>query len=228
MKNDMVGKVFGRLTVLSSAGVVRGRGTWLCRCDCGVEKTIMRQSLVVGATVSCGCYGKELRVLVNTKHGHSAGGGRTPEYTAWNSMMQRCGNPRAQSYAWYGGRGITICEAWHDFSAFERDMGPRPAGHSIDRINNSGNYEPGNCRWATRKQQQRNMRSNKLLTFNGKTQPLAAWAEEAGLTNETIRNRLRMGWEISHALTVPSDDRKLSVARNGRAALLEKEAAQNG
>lgn len=126
----------------------------------------------------------------------------SPEYTAWAGMLQRCRNPKNAAYPDYGGRGITVCDAWRDsFEAFYADLGPRPsARHSIDRIDNDGNYEPGNCRWATAKEQNRNTRRARLLTFDGRTQLLSDWGAELGVHPEAIRGRLRRGWSIEDAL----------------------------
>lgn len=127
------------------------------------------------------------------------------EYRHWISMKTRCNNVREPRYAEWGGRGIKVCPLWEsDFEAFLRDVGPRPSTeHSLDRIDNSRGYEPGNVRWATRAQQQRNTRRNRLLTFRGKTQPLIAWCEEVGIAEDVLRKRVRMGWPTERALTAP-------------------------
>ncbi len=127
-----------------------------------------------------------------------------PEANTWRSMKQRCQNPKAHEYENYGGRGITICERWSSsFDLFCEDMGPRPPGTSIERIDNNGNYEPGNCKWASRIEQRRNTRFNRLLTLNGRTQPMSAWVEETGIQWDTIYARLKRGWSIEKALTFP-------------------------
>ncbi len=118
-------------------------------------------------------------------------------------MLTRCENPRCEAYPRYGGRGIEVCKRWQTFENFLADMGPRPsADHSIDRIENDGNYEPGNCRWATDAEQNQNTRSNRLLTYAGRTQPLSVWAREFGIRRETVRERLKAGWDVERALTV--------------------------
>jgi hypothetical protein len=118
------------------------------------------------------------------------------EYRTWDSLKRRCQNPSDRSYSRYGGRGITVCDRWRDsFEAFLTDMGPRPGpGYSIDRIN---------CRWATARQQQQNLRSNRLITFGGETKPLIVWAREKGLTKRSLQFRLNNGWPVERALTTP-------------------------
>ncbi len=141
---------------------------------------------------------------------HNAGPRRrTPGYHAWANMVQRCTNPLATHYAAYGGRGIGICDRWRQsFEAFIADVGPRPsAAHSIDRIDTNGHYEPGNVRWATATQQQRNTRRNHLIEAFGQTKPLVEWAELTGLCYVTIVNRIRAGWSPERALTKRSQRR---------------------
>jgi len=129
------------------------------------------------------------------------------EYQPWYSMKARCRYPWAQSYEYYGGRGITVCERWDGpdgFNNFYADMGPRPSPeHQIDRIDNNGNYEPGNCRWATPKVQIRNRRNTRWLTFRGQSKPIATWAEEMGVNKRTLARRLREGWSAERIMSVP-------------------------
>ena len=124
----------------------------------------------------------------------------------WTSMMNRCYLPSQKSYTSYGGRGIAVCARWRDFWVFVADVSPRPSkGHTLDRIDNDGNYEHGNCRWATRTEQLRNQRRNRLLTHNGRTQCLTAWAEEAGLDKAVLRGRIvKLGWSVDRAITTPT------------------------
>jgi len=156
---------FGRLVVLERAGnATRGHGVaWLCRCDCGGETVVVASSLQCGATTSCGCFGRqcarERARLRFIRHGATADGKRSHEYDAWDSAKKRCFNPRHAAYRYYGGRGITMCEEWRSsFEAFLAHIGPCPPGLTLDRIDNNGNYEPGNVRWATWKQQVANRR----------------------------------------------------------------------
>lgn len=136
----------------------------------------------------------------NPKHGHGAKGRESPTYQSWLGMVQRCTNPNSGKWARYGGRGITVCERWLTFANFLADMGERPNGLFIERKNNDGNYEPGNCRWATRVEQARNTRLNHMLTHNGETLCLAGWAERAGIKQNTLKMRIRRGWSVARAL----------------------------
>lgn len=125
--------------------------------------------------------------------------GRT--YRSWMSMIQRCTNANDPNYRRYGGRGISVCDSWRDFEGFQADMGERPNGKSLDRHPDvNGNYEPGNCRWANNKQQSRNRRTNHMITFMGRTEPLVAWAEEIGIPRETLLSRIQRGWALDRAL----------------------------
>lgn len=144
-------------------------------------------------------------------HGRSWNGKKRtdPTYNSWLSMHQRCEYPAHKSYARYGGRGISVCARWSDFKLFLEDMGDRPKGMTLDRWpNTNGNYEPGNCRWATYKQQQRNRRSNRLIDFNGETKPLVEWAELYGIRRDTLAYRLKTGMPMGQALSRPVEPRK--------------------
>jgi len=163
---DLTGRQFGRLTVLSRVPSARAT-VWLCRCDCGKQKAIRASTLIAGRSRSCGCLNQEVTVQRNRKHGMAPRHNPHPLFGIWSGMMQRCENRKTASYPRYGGRGIRVCGRWRDFPAFVADMcttiGMRPGReYSIDRINNDGNYEPGNVRWATRDQQAANQRFHKL------------------------------------------------------------------
>lgn len=151
---SLEGKMFGRLLACWPAGRKGNTVWWMCICVCGVSKVVRGHSLTIGDTRSCGC----LRVEIPTKHGHCPRTSQTPEYVTWRGMRSRCNNPKSKAYRYYGARGIKICTRWNRFGKFLLDMGSRPKGKTLDRINNDGDYEPGNCRWATNDEQRKNKR----------------------------------------------------------------------
>jgi hypothetical protein len=154
----------------------------------------------------------------NERHGQAKRGAKTPTYLAWESMIRRCTMPSQDSYRLYGARGITICERWRDFAAFLADMGEKPENLSLDRIDSAGNYEPGNCRWASKEQQSQNRRTAHMLTYGGETMALSAWAHRVGLAPRTLRERIvTYGWSLERALTTAPVPREESIASAGRA-----------
>lgn len=196
---NLVGKKFGRLTVIKRMDSDKwGHHRWLCKCNCGKEKTILGYNLSSDCTQSCGCLHNEGN---NATHGHT----QTKTYHSWIDMIQRCANPNNTAYHNYGGRGIKVCKRWMKFIHYLEDMSEAPEGYQIDRINNDGNYCKSNCRWVTSKTNNRNRRDNHLETYKGKTQCLAVWAEEYQIPYGTLLARInRLGWSIEKALTTPT------------------------
>lgn len=196
-RKDLRGKRFGRLTVIdfSHKGGTSGRTYYYkCLCDCGNECVKSSAYLLQAYTYphqSCGCWHKELNINASTTHGH--GKKTDPTYKTWVELKLRCCNPNNTAYPNYGGRGIKVCDRWlHSFENFLADMGERPSKeYSIDRIDVNGDYCPENCRWATRKQQCNNRRTNINITYNGKTQTLMQWCDELGLNFSNARYMLR-------------------------------------
>lgn len=193
---------FGRLVVVARAGDRAGHQMWSCRCDCGQVVEVRGASLRSGNTRSCGCYHSERLKTDATTHGRTG----SAEYVAWNSMLARCTNEKHDAFQWYGGQGVSVCDRWRDsFAAFLADMGDKPGpDHQLDRYPNAtGNYEPGNVRWATRRQQCRNRTSNVRVAFRGEELCATEWAERVGISASTILKRLRRGWSAERAMTTP-------------------------
>jgi hypothetical protein len=206
LKIDLNGKRFGQLKVLEAAGKdAWGQIRWRLLCDCGREHFAVGGKLRRGEVKSCGCAKPAMCAAANVTHGASARGRMTSEYHTWQDMIYRCENPRATQYKDWGGRGIKVSPDWrHDFARFLADMGPRPSPkHTIERLDNDGNYEKGNCCWATRAVQGRNKRNLRMLTVGGTTMPLIAWSEKTGLSSSLILHRLSAGWSVQQALATP-------------------------
>lgn len=195
---DMSGKTIDRLTFEYFAYTENYRTFWVCKCDCGNRALIRRDLVVSGLVHSCGCLYKETRKLVSLKHGMVG----TPEYKSWKHMMARCYNPNFVKYQNYGGRGIKVCDRWrNNFENFIEDMGLKPSpDHSIDRLDNNGDYCPENCRWATMREQANNRRTNRRVTINGVTKTVAEWSRAHGIDPQRVYSRLALGWDIHRAL----------------------------
>jgi hypothetical protein len=196
---DLTGQRYGRLVVLSRASSsLQPSGQkatqWKCQCDCGNTAVVRAANMRTGRAQSCGCLHMEKLRLNFRTHGMT----QTPEHISWKSMIQRCDYPRHNRYHLYGWRGIKIAPEWREFARFLADMGKRPTPqHSLDRIDPNGDYAPGNCRWATPKEQQRNKSNTIYVTWDGKRIPLIEAAERAGLFSSTVRRRIRAGWPDS-------------------------------
>lgn len=204
------GDRFGRLVSVDNGHLVQRqtqRETYVhVICDCGVAKEVRAASLRSGVTKSCGCgIVDSARVGIverSTTHGMS----KTAIYGVYRTMLSRCYNPKVERYPIYGGRGIAVCERWRGEGGFERfleDMGTRPSGCSIERIDSDGNYEPSNCRWATPREQANNTGRNRRIVWNGKERTLAEWAREINIKAITINMRLKSGWSVEKALSTP-------------------------
>lgn len=222
------GQKFGRLTADRYLGRYT-RGSWLCRCECGGQINARGYNLVKGITISCGCTGKELRQHAQVKHGYARKKHRMPEYQAYTGMLRRCSDAKNHRSKDYIGRGITVCDRWRHgesglsgFECFLADLGHRPSPtHSIDRRDNDGNYEPGNCRWATKTEQGRNRRSNRRLFYAGKSITMTEATMVAGVSADAIDGRLYRGWSVEAAISTPP-------ARRGRGAAKMRRAEEAG
>lgn len=193
---DISGRVFGRLTVIRFHNSGNKKAQWECLCICGNTCLIYGKALRLG-TKSCGC----LHSDVTRKRFTTPGGYGTPEYRAWAQLLSRCNDSNNPRYSDYGGRGITVCERWSRFEHFLADMGNRPTvKHSIDRINNNGNYCPENCQWSTRSEQANNKRTNRILCIDGVARTLSQWAVVSGINRPCIHARLTLGWTEKEAV----------------------------
>lgn len=214
---DIRGEIFGRLTVQEHSGKdKRGNALWLCLCQCGNKVVRRGTELTRHRIPSCGCFAKELgqrrhnaslerkkfeppKIDLRIKHGLT----NSRVYTIWCAMKNRCLNKKGQDYAYYGGRGITIDERWYDFLNFLEDMGHPADGMTLERINNDDSYSPTNCRWATRKEQCYNQRSNVVLSYENKNLTIGQWADLYGMKYMTLYSRIDRGMPIEIALTRP-------------------------
>jgi len=196
---SLVGIEFGRLTVTGLDHRKNSFNYWECQCSCGKVRVVRGDSLSKGSTRSCGCLTVDMAIKTHTKHDKWG----TRIYMIWNGMKQRCENEKDKAYKNYGARGIGFCDEWSDFNNFynwSMDNG-YVDDLSIDRIDNNGNYEPKNCRWATFAIQARNKRGNRFITHGGETMCWKDWESKLNLSRGLIRNRLLRGWSEEQALT---------------------------
>lgn len=202
------GTTFGKLTVVKELPPLirsdgRKRRIVLCDCKCGVQKSFSLEQIASGHTSSCGCYRSYVTSQRNTSHGMS----KTRVYKIWAAMCERCKDKRKNNAGYYHDRGISVCARWigrSGFVNFLQDMGyPPTSKHEIDRRNNDGNYEPGNCHWVTRLDQMANTRRNVFLSYRGRTQHIAAWCRELNLKQSAVSWRIRNGWTAERAIETP-------------------------
>lgn len=200
---DLLGQRFERWAVVAEAGFVNGSTNmhWICRCDCGAEGVVRGSQLTSGGSKSCGCLTREVNAARETSHGKS----KSQEFKAWQAMHQRCSNAKCGHFHSYGGRGVTVCERWNSFDNFYADMGNAPSSrHSLDRINNSGNYGPDNCRWATSKVQANNRRNTLWIQWKGRQMCAADWSKEINISAAILRKRIKiLHWPIERAMSEP-------------------------
>lgn len=195
----LAGRKFGKWAVVSRADSDTHGARWNCLCDCGTKRIVKSASLLSGASKSCGC----IRATQpgNFVHGHNRDGRRTPTYQTWRDMKRRCEDVKHRNYKTYGGKGITVCKRWGDFVSFLADMGERPDGCSLDRVDSNKNYKPSNCRWATHKQQANNMSRNHHIEYKGQKKTLSEWADHLGMPYNRLNTRIHRGWSIERAFT---------------------------
>lgn len=173
---NLKGKIFKDWTVIEKAPRRWNKSYWICRCKCGIKRSVAQGSLLNGVSTRCfECY------KISREHGPTSKKNRHPLYNMWMSMIARCENPKNIGYKRYGGRGIKVCQRWKHLPNFAEDMGPRPPNFSIERINNDGNYEPSNCKWASKKEQANNTRRNRIIEHSGIKKNVTQWAEFFGI-----------------------------------------------
>ncbi len=197
--------------MLSYSHTKKHRSHWYCLCDCGVIVIKSRDTFRPGRVCACeDCTKKRTRIICSRfgeespsfKHGHAVGHKHSPTFTSWAAMLNRCGNLMDTRYHRYGGRGITVCSRWRDsFPLFLEDMGERPPGLTLDRIDNNGDYTPQNCRWATNDEQMNNTSQSCRILFNGRMQTVTQWGKELGIPRETLFSRLKKGRSLEEVFS---------------------------
>ena len=205
MARDITGERSGKLIAIRNVGIINGRTTWLCKCDCGNERLVTQKLFVSNHVKSCGCLKKE-SARINGKKSIKHNDSFSPLYHSWSGMKSRCNNPNDKSYKNYGGRGITVCKEWNDEYLSFRNWAINNGyekGLTIDRIDVNGNYEPSNCRWSTIKQQENNRRNNRYIEIDGVVHTMTQWAEMYGIPWATFQRRLDAGMSPKLALTKP-------------------------
>lgn len=196
---DRTGERIGRLLVLGPVVPYTTPYLWCCICDCGNEVAVRSCHLKSKHSLSCGCLQRDNTSAAKLTHGRS----KTRTYRIWTGMISRCTIPSASGFKYYGARGIEVCERWKMFVNFIKDMGEAPPELTIERKDTNGNYSLDNCIWATRMQQGANKRNSHLITIDGKTMHLAAWAREMNIDHRLVCYRIKCGWSEKDAITTP-------------------------
>jgi hypothetical protein len=205
--NDLIGKKYGRWTVISlSPRKYRKMAMWKCRCECGTEREIIGNNLIRGISKSCGCLKVERTKATKTTHGDTKNGKLARLYTIWQGMKLRCEYPSQRMYPYYGGRGIKVCKEWHDYSIFKEwaIANGYEEGLSLDRKDNNADYCSKNCRWITQQEQVRHTSHNRFIEINGIKKCLTEWCEEYKITRQTVSSRICRGWNEIKAITTPA------------------------
>jgi hypothetical protein len=193
------GQIFGRWKTINEV-----KRMTQCICECGATKIIASKTLWSGASKSCGCFNKEVIINRNKKEINGIFSTNHDLYSIWKGIKKRCTNKNCKAYKNYGGRGISICDRWSkSFANFVKDMGDRPAGYSIERINNEKGYYPENCKWAGRLEQAANQRSCRYIACNGQIKTCSEWSRNLNGNKSLVYNRIRLGWEHKKAVTTP-------------------------
>ena len=202
---NLTGQRFGELRVLRRARSISRNAAWLCRCSCGQQVIVRMDRLTLGLKKACCINGHRSPAI----HPYSGWREHPHEYQSWKSMHARCRDKGYKGFAYYGGRGIKVCEQWKKFPQFLADMGPKPTpAHTIERKDVNGNYEPGNCRWATLREQARNTRRSLYVEHEGKRRLLIELCEALQVSYSRVSGRLKIGWHLEQALRVPMPPRK--------------------
>lgn len=202
---ELSGQRYGMLVVIRKAESAGSQSRWACICDCGTETVVRQGNLRNGHTTSCGCKRAVVTAAIRTSHGMFG----TPTYRSWSAMLTRCLNEANPRFPDYGGRGIKVHDDWKNFDSFLADMGERPEGTTLGRVDNDGNYEPGNCEWQHSQAQARNKRNTVFFDFQGKRATLQEHCEAVGMHYPTAKSRIYLyGWTVDKALTTPTRQRK--------------------
>lgn len=199
--DHLIGTAFGRWTVTAVRSITGSKAVADCTCLCGNTATKRINSLLTGNTKSCGCLKPESTRIRALRHGHTTGRKHSSTYDSWSAMIARCYNPANAKYSYYGGRGITVCDRWRDFTLFLEDLGERPLGLTLDRRDNEKGYKLDNCAWASRKHQSNNRRGTRITVLHGNSYTVAQLSEAFTIPYPRLIDRLNRGWSVEDAVT---------------------------